>query len=259
MGAFRKELLQDMRSLVPLVLWLTISAVVSIAGPFGSYGAMGGLERALFWIPVVGFTSLIGTMIRALVYGTLGMKGRLQGALLVAVLNCLVLCAPLYLLFKQLFAPADTGIVNPVEIVLLVCTISLGVCALRRVAEKPVETAFLPQSEAPRLLRRIETALQGEIWAISVRDHYVDVLTSKGKASLLMRLSDAMDEVDPGSGAQVHRSHWVAWAAVRSVCRENGKVVLHLQSGQQFPVSRNHRDKVDARFPSVPCIKDAAA
>ena len=43
--------------------------------------------------------------------------------------------------------------------------------------------------------------------------------------------------------------------AITTVCREGGKLVLQLKSGQQIPVSRNHRAKVDARFPPVPGLK----
>jgi hypothetical protein len=42
---------------------------------------------------------------------------------------------------------------------------------------------------------------------------------------------------------------------VATVCREGGKLVLQLKSGQQIPVSRNHRAKVDARFPPTPGLK----
>jgi DNA-binding LytR/AlgR family response regulator len=101
--------------------------------------------------------------------------------------------------------------------------------------------------------------MHGDIWAITVRDHYVDVQTSLGKASMLLRFADAVAEAEPTLGTQVHRSHWVAWQGVGSVCREGGKVMLHLKNGSQIPVSRNHRDKVDTRFPPHPQIKAAAA
>jgi hypothetical protein len=35
---------------------------------------------------------------------------------------------------------------------------------------------------------------------------------------------------------------------VTTVCREGGKLVLQVQCGQQIPVGRKHRAKVDARF-----------
>lgn len=261
MRAFLAVLSDEVRSFVPWLLWATVSVAVSVSGPFGSYGSFNLVERALFWTPVIGLAIVIGSMIRALVYGTLQEGGTLRGMIGSAILNCIVLCPPLFLLVTAVFPPLVRGHSQLVEIVLLVSSISFGVCALRSGSAPPREAAVIVDAtpSPPRLLRRIEAEVQGEIWAITVRDHYVDVLTDKGKSSLLMRFSDAIDEADGVPGAQVHRSHWVAWQGVRSVCREGGKVILHMKNGHQIPVSRNNRDKVDARFPSGPVAKVAAA
>ena len=260
MGAFLKEVRAEARSPVPWVAWVTISMVVAISGPFGTYSAMDLTERLLFWTPAIAVAGIAATLIRALVYGVFGLHGTLNGSLLATALISLAVAPVLYGLIVLVLPPVLNNMVNPVEIVLLIAAISLGICALR-VSSTPIATVE-PEAEPkdqPRLLRRIDTALQGEIWAITVRDHYVDVQTSRGKTSLLMRLSDAVDEVDGVSGAQVHRSHWVGWAGVGSVCREGGKVNLHLKNGYQIPVSRNHRDKVDARFPPLSDLKSDAA
>lgn len=263
MGAFLKVLGEDLRSMVPWVLWITVSFAVAITGPFGSYGAFDLFERALFWTPVIGLSILIGSVIRAFVYGSLGLYGTLPGTALITVLNCAALCPALYLLFQAVLPPLFPGPSHVIEVVLLVGSISLGVCALRHVDAAPDAELFADAAAEtpppPRLMRRIEPALQGHILAITVRDHYVDVQTAEGKTSLLMRFSDAIGEVDGVPGAQVHRSHWVAWAGVGSVCRDGGKVILHLKNGHQIPVSRNNRDKVDAQFPAPATPKDAAA
>ena len=65
-------------------------------------------------------------------------------------------------------------------------------------------------------------------------------------ASLLLRFSDAIAEVEE-EGAQVHRSHWVAWAAVEAVERDGIKLFLRLKSGARVPVSKNNREKLEAR------------
>jgi DNA-binding LytR/AlgR family response regulator len=82
---------------------------------------------------------------------------------------------------------------------------------------------------------------------VSVRDHYVDVLTDKGKASLLMRFSDAIAETSPEPGARVHRSYWVAWAAVAATERSGATLRLRLTDGTLVPVSRAQRATVEAR------------
>lgn len=268
MGVFLKVLGEDLRSMVPLVLWVTISFAVAITGPFGSYGAFDLGERALFWTPVIGLAILISSVIRAFVFGSLRLYGTLPGTALITLLNCLLLCPVLYLVFQAVLPPLFAKPAHVTEIILLVSSISLGVCALRQVnsaepaAQPPAVTpvtAIMEPPPLPRLMRRIEPALQGPVWAMTVRDHYVDVQTARGKTSLLMRFSDAITEVEPVPGAQVHRSHWVAWAGVGSVCREGGKMMLHLKSGHQIPVSRANRDKVDAQFPPAAVFKDVAA
>lgn len=258
-------LAQEVRSFVPWLLWASLSLAVAISGPFGSYGQFSFGERLLFWSPVIALSVAVTSLVRAFILSTLNEHDTLRGTLIAAALNCAIVSPPLYLLINGVLPSNFSGSSHIWEIMLLVVTISLGVCALRSAAaagpsvsdagSEPQEDMILP----PRLMRRVEPAIQGEIWAISVRDHYVDVQTSRGKVSLLMRFSDAIDEVDCQPGAQVHRSHWVAWAGVGSVCREGGKVVLHLKNGHQIPVSRNHRDKVDAQFPPMSSPKTLAA
>lgn len=252
MGAFLAELRTDLRSSVPWVLCMTLALVVSVAGPFGSYGAMPITQRVLFWTPIIFMAVLIGSVIRAFVYAGLGMRGRVSGSMLITALNTAVLCPLMYGLINSMF-PHDLSLVGGFfEIVLLVSSLSLGVCALRvSAAPDLVETlapapAVAPAQAEPRLARRLDLDKRGEIWAISVRDHYVDVLTERGMASLLLRFSDAMAEAE-AEGGQVHRSHWVAWAAVEAVERDGIKLFLRLKSGARVPVSKNHRDKLEAR------------
>lgn len=259
MEVFLKELRAEAWSYVPWVAWVTISVAVAIAGPFGSYSNMSLAERVVFWTPLVLVGVAVSSMLRAYVYGVLGLHGTLRGSLLITALNCIVVCPPLYGLLSLMMPPMFGGLGHFFEIFLLVSSISLGVCALRSVPAADEEEPSVVHPKQPRLLRRIAPELQGEVWAITVRDHYVDVQTSRGKSSLLMRFSDAINEVDCQPGAQVHRSHWVAWAGVGSVCREGGKMILHLKNGHQIPVSRNNRDKVEAVFPLLADAKTVAA
>jgi hypothetical protein len=97
----------------------------------------------------------------------------------------------------------------------------------------------------PRLVQRLEPALQTALVSVSVRDHYVEVVTRTGRSNLLMRLSDAIRETEGVDGMQVHRSHWVARSAVRGLCRDRGRAHLLLTDGSVLPVSRNHRAGLD--------------
>ena len=67
----------------------------------------------------------------------------------------------------------------------------------------------------------------------------MEVHTGEGSDLLLLRFRDALREVGELDGAQVHRSHWVARAAVAGVERRNGRIALRLVNGRLVPVSRS--------------------
>ena len=75
---------------------------------------------------------------------------------------------------------------------------------------------------------------------MEAEDHYLRLHTSKGSDLILMRLSDAVTELEGVEGAQTHRSWWVARAAVVDVRRSEGRASLKLKGGQDAPVSRSY-------------------
>ncbi len=102
-----------------------------------------------------------------------------------------------------------------------------------------VSAAATPAPQA-RLLARLALEKRGAVISLSVEDHYVNVATSNGHSLLLMRLSDAISEVDGTPGLQVHRSHWVALDQVATAKRTGDKAVLTMCDGRDIPVSRTH-------------------
>lgn len=231
-----------------MVLWVLMSLVLAILGPFGSHAAFGFWERLGFWSPCLALAIVVSAGVRVFVYGTLGLTNFLSVATASTGLICLLICPPFCLLVSINFGMEKTDLSGVIEVVLLVASVSMGVCALRQSVQPLPDKAKAPANiVVPRLVARLEPVLHGALEAISVRDHYVDVRTSAGQGSLLMRFGDAMAEAEPAVGAQVHRSHWVAWEAVRAVEREGDKVYLRLNEGQRVPVSKNHRVKLEAR------------
>ena len=70
-------------------------------------------------------------------------------------------------------------------------------------------------------------------------DHYVRAHTATGSTLLLMRLRDAVLELEEVEGARVHRGWWVARAAVAEVVRRERAVSLRLVNGLEVPVARS--------------------
>lgn len=64
--------------------------------------------------------------------------------------------------------------------------------------------------------------------------------TSAGSTLILMRLRDAVAELESCAGRQVHRSYWVAEGAVLRSERRGDSVRLHLKNGLVVPVSRRY-------------------
>lgn len=78
-----------------------------------------------------------------------------------------------------------------------------------------------------------------------MEDHYVRVFTDAGESLVLLRLSDAIAEVQEVPGLQIHRSHWIARAAVARMERlPDGRLRLHLVNGSVLPVSRTFAKQV---------------
>ena len=100
----------------------------------------------------------------------------------------------------------------------------------------------------PKLFQRFADKKASKILWITVRDHYVDVYTNRGKETLLMRFSDALAELDGTRGLQIHRSHWVSISAVREFKKENGRSSVILHNGTEVPVSRGYLSAASQEF-----------
>ena len=99
----------------------------------------------------------------------------------------------------------------------------------------------------PPLLERLPLARRGRLLHLQMRDHYVEIHTDRGSDLVLMRFGDALRELGATEGMQVHRSHWIARAAVSRIVRRAGRTVVVLENGSEVPVSRRY----------VPALREA--
>lgn len=103
-------------------------------------------------------------------------------------------------------------------------------------APEPEATVEIPAP--PRFMTRLPGNVT-EVLALESEDHYVRVHTPAGSTLLLLRLADAIAELDGVAGARTHRSWWVAREAVSEVVRRDRAVSLRLVNGIEAPVARN--------------------
>ena len=91
---------------------------------------------------------------------------------------------------------------------------------------------------APSLLDRLPPRLGRELIALQMEDHYVRAHTPLGSDLLLTPIGQAVEALDGLEGLRVHRSWWVARAAVRGAAWEGRNLRLRLAGGLEAPVAR---------------------
>ena len=278
MSEFWSEWKRELISQRTAAMWGFATLIAAILGPMGSYENCTFDHRLWLWGMWIGLFAVIGTGVRSFVHNVLRLRDFHRGGLLTAVLVACGVGFPVNAMNLLAVLP-DVG--GPYlnadlpEIAAMVFVFSLAIVAHHHfwpvpagavvqagpIRAKPVpptpvlavpEALVEPQVVAevvtlPRIVARLEDGLRGPLVALSVRDHYVDVQTTLGRGTVLMRLGDAVEEVGPVPGAQVHRSHWVAWDQVIGVEREQGRLFLRMAAGPNIPVSRNNRDRLVER------------
>lgn len=113
-----------------------------------------------------------------------------------------------------------------------------------RESQELVAASNAPPAPDPveKFLERLPPRYRGAgLYAISSEDHYLRVHTSLGEELILMRLTDAISELEGAGGLQVHRSWWVARDGIADITREGDKPVIALKSGGKAPVSRTYQ------------------
>jgi DNA-binding LytR/AlgR family response regulator len=233
---------------------LTLAVVLAVTGPFGTYEHMGlGVRLAYFvclsvlnWLQVVFLAAWLGTRepidrwpvaARMTLVGSLA---SLPGTIEIMVIHAwLVRPIPLVGLPIVFLENTFLTVVIAVVIGLLVEQ------RLRAAADAERDrVASLPQPSAPDFFRRIPPALGRDLLALEMEDHYLRIHTALGSDLILMRLRDAVSELGPTRGQQVHRSWWVADGAVASTERTAQRLTLVLRNGLRAPVSKSFRGGV---------------
>lgn len=225
-----------------LIIWVSVTGVVSYSGPFGTYMALDLPSRIVYWGAVVAASIIFGCGMRLLVERSYPNAHRVAKSLAHAALLSAVL-APFLYHANRLFLHQYDAYTPSLQILgLTIFFVSMAVSSIRHLWQ----TAQTPAPrEETRLLQRIEPQMRGRILRLCAGDHSVDVYTEHGATKLRMRFSDALSELSEGQGMQVHRSHWVARDAIAGHLMDKGRMFLKLEDGALVPVSRNYRAQVE--------------
>ncbi len=224
-----------------------VGVFLAFLGPFGSYGAPLP-DRLVFWITSV----VAGTGLSALTTLLLPVRWRGHSGP-VYVLTATALVTPLQTLVVQLLLPliappqvvAEMGFwqeLPNVAVLMLIGTSAAWFFQTRPkiTARPPVETVA-PAPETSPFFARLPRALGTQVLCLEMEDHYLRAHTPLGNALILMRLRDAVTELRAVPGTQVHKSWWVARAALAGAERGKSGWELILTDGRRVPVGRTYR------------------
>jgi hypothetical protein len=226
-----------------LAACLIVGLVLAASGAFET-GRLPLVPRFAYWIGLVAGGVLVARLIRELVMrsawcaaspwlaaGAIALATALLMTVVVGLSNALMLHSPLpwsriYTVFPDV----------------TVVTGSLTVLSILVRGGPSSRTHQAPEgAPPPRFLSRLPSKLSGAaLFAVEAEDHYLRLHTSKGQDLILMRLSDALPELEGIEGARTHRSWWVARSAVASAERAEGRATLTLVDGTEAPVSRSY-------------------
>ncbi len=239
--------------------WAQVLGIAAVVGVFLSFvGALDTdelpmLTRLIYWVPLTMGGTVLGRATGLLVAKIPQARVNLWvfGAIL-----AVVMAAPATLVvwgYTSLIVGTWLPVQNLPALFGSVLVMCCAMTALMLVVNQPGRVTHAPPAGAPapmvRFMERLPAKLKGAvIYAVSAEDHYLRLHTSKGSDLILMRLSDAIAELDGLEGAQTHRSWWVAREAVESARRDGDKMMLTLKGGAEAPVSR----------PNVKPLRDAS-
>lgn len=228
-------------SLRGLAVALAAGLFMTFAGAFGT-DEVSLLRRLIYWLPVMAVGYLWGSLVTRLFIrggrariGNVWVEGALASLAMSIPFTGVVWAATRLVLASTLplsGAPILFG---------YVLLVSVALTAINILIETRRSAVTHDDGSPPKFLERLPLKLRGaEVWAVEAEDHYLRLHTSKGQDLILLRLADAVAELEGIEGAQVHRSWWVARDAITDAKRADGRATLTLKDGAEVPVSRTY-------------------
>lgn len=255
---------------VALARGLTVGALAALLLAF--VGALGTGQasfpaRLAYWAAVVLPGSLLGLAAAALVRRWSGIAARRW-----AQVGLIALAVSLPHTFLVIVASAiffGVGAITPMlvaEFWLAVFVVTLVLTAINHLAITGTPASPAPAPPPPTVPATASASASAtppclpamiadkmpphlaaaRLLAIAAEDHYLRIHTDAGDALILLRMADACALLDAQEGLRVHRSWWVARAAVADARRDGDRLTLLVPRVGDVPVSRAMRREAQA-------------
>lgn len=249
-----------------LAIATAIGVFLGFIGPFGSFYGGSTELRVVYWVVNlwIGFT-VLSIVVRLSIKAGIRFDLPIWFALPVGVAIGSLPAGFLVALLSGLFWPGNHGRISPFlvwysQMLVIAEPFSFAYYFLgdrgptqrgwRASAAKATQdrsalvqpTVSRPTSvvavSAPSFLDRLPPRLGRDLLCLQMEDHYVRAHTAKSSDLILTPLKDAIAELGDTPGMQVHRSWWVAKAAVAEPVANGRNLSLRLINGLEVPVSR---------------------
>jgi DNA-binding LytR/AlgR family response regulator len=240
-AALRRRLTPDPGLVRGVSIALAAGLLLAFTGAFGM-GHTPFWFRVAYWEPVMLLGALWGHLCSNLVGRWIDSDQRpwLAAAVLTAVISG-PLSVMIWAITGRFFDDDGLVLARLDDFVAPVTVVTAVLSLLNIFLERTPRQTHAAAAPAPRFLDRMPPHLRGSVlWAVQAEDHYLRLHTDRGSDLILMRLTDAVSELEGLEGARTHRSWWVARKAVQGVRRGDGRATLLLPSGVEAPVSRRY-------------------
>lgn len=245
------------RLLRGLAIGLAAALVLAYVGALGTGPAPFG-QRLAYWAAVILPGSVLGLMVTTVVRSWHGLARAPWAEIPLVALLISIPHTFLVVVASALFFGIDAITVSLVisfwtaVMVLALVLTAINILANRAGPDVPMRQAAEPAPDLsaaedrpclpaiPDILAdKLPPPLRaGRLRALEAEDHYLRVYTDAGSHLVLMRMGDVCALLPDAAGARVHRSWWVARAAVVERSVGAGRMELCLGDGVRVPVSR---------------------
>ena len=235
-------------------VWLIAAASAVLLAGVGAFGTDHAPPVTLYsyWLGMMFASAFVYVILRERLESQPGLSAKPLALAVTLILSMAAAMTPIVWIVAGFvlggsLRPAKMLTLFPQAILITTAFVTLEWAIGRRWPVPGSETPEKRPLLLPVLLKRLPKTLSGaELLAIQAEDHYLRLHTDRGSTIILMRMSDAMRELEGLEGAQTHRSWWVAREAVVNATRGRGRARLELKGGLTVPVSRTYAPKLRA-------------
>ena len=243
--------LREMRSLARRRrFWaglLGVIVVLSLTGPFDTYGTLSLPARAAYWAVAGAGSFGLGMFCSVFVAcwaERVGLPERLTplaGGVVAGVPVALLIAALNRVAFGGDMLETAQGILPYAMVITAVVALLYELLTDRQLNAEPAAGDPAPSVGASVLLEKLPPHLEPDIVCVQAQDHYVKVTTPQGSALILMRIGDAEQDLAGLGGLRVHRSWWVSRRHAVRIAKRNGRDHVITSLGTEIPIGRAYR------------------